>query len=47
MFFGMAIKRWHMSTGLPCKITVVTPVRAYAMTGRTEAPADSEAYLEV
>lgn len=29
------------------KITVVSPVRTYAMTGREEAPADSNKYFEV
>lgn len=29
------------------KITVVTPVRSYTMMNRTEAPADSNEYLEV
>lgn len=29
------------------KITVVTPVRTYTMTGREEAPADSNTYFEV
>lgn len=29
------------------KITVAAPIRNYAMTERTEAPADSDAYLEV
>ena len=28
-------------------ITVVTPLRTYTMTGRTEAPADSNRFLEV
>lgn len=29
------------------KITVAAPIRNYAMTERTEASADSDAYLEV
>ncbi|WP_455616583.1 Ada metal-binding domain-containing protein [Eisenbergiella sp.] len=30
-----------------CEVTVVTPVRTYTMTGRTEAPADSNKCWEV
>ena len=29
------------------KITVVTPIRIYTMTDRTQAPADSNEYWEV
>lgn len=37
----------RMSDFADYKITAVTPVRAYTMTNREEAPADSNKYLEV
>lgn len=37
----------RMSDFTDYKITAVTPVRAYTMTNREEAPADSNKYLEV
>lgn len=43
----MAQKHGRMNDFADYKITVVTPVRSYTMTDRTEAPADSNAYLEV
>lgn len=43
----MAQKHGRMNDFADYKITVVTPVRSYTMTDRTEAPADSDAYLEV
>lgn len=43
----MAQKHGRMNDFADYKITVVTPVRTYTMTDRTEAPADSDEYLEV
>ncbi len=43
----MAQKHGRMNDFADYKITVVTPVRTYTMTDRTEAPADSNKYWEV
>lgn len=43
----MAQRHGRMNDFADYKITVVTPVRTYTMTGRIEAPADSNKYLEV
>ena len=43
----MAQKHGRMNDFADYKITVVTPVRSYTMTDRTEAPADSNVYLEM
>ncbi|HIU10093.1 MAG TPA: antibiotic biosynthesis monooxygenase [Candidatus Avidehalobacter gallistercoris] len=43
----MAQKHGRMNDFADYKITVATPVRTYTMTDRTEAPADSDEYLEV
>ena len=43
----MAQKHGRMNDFADYKITVVTPVRSYTMTDRTEAPADSNEYLEM
>ena len=43
----MAQKHGRMNDFADYKITVVTPIRTYTMTDRTEAPADSDEYLEV
>lgn len=43
----MAQKHGRMNDFADYKITVVTPVRSYTMMNRTEAPADSNEYLEV
>ena len=43
----MAQEHGRMNDFADYKITVVTPVRSYTMMNRTEAPADSNEYLEV
>lgn len=43
----MAQSHGRMNDFADYKITVVTPVRTYTMTDRTEAPIDSNEYLEV
>lgn len=43
----MAQKHGRMNDFADYKITVVTPVRTYTMTDRTQAPADSNEYWEV
>lgn len=43
----MAQNHGRMNDFADYKITVVTPVRTYTMTDRTEAPADSNEYWEV
>lgn len=43
----IAQKNGRMNDFADYKITVVTPVRTYTMTDRTEAPADSNKYWEV
>ena len=43
----MAQKHGRMNDFADYKITVVTPVRTYTMTDRTQAPADSNKCLEV
>ena len=43
----MTQKDCRMNDIADCKITVVTPVRTYTMTGRAEAPADSNKCWEV
>lgn len=43
----MAQKHGRMNDFADYKITVVTPVRTYTMTDRTEAPADTNKYWEV
>lgn len=43
----MAQKHGRMNDFADYKITVVTPVRTYTMTDRTEAPADSNEFWEV
>ena len=43
----MAQKHGRMNDFADYKITVVTPIRTYTMTDRTQAPADSNEYWEV
>uniref|UniRef100_UPI0022E8DE62 antibiotic biosynthesis monooxygenase family protein n=2 Tax=Lachnospirales TaxID=3085636 RepID=UPI0022E8DE62 len=43
----MCQKHGRMEDFADYTITVVTPLRTYTMTGRTEAPADSNRFLEV
>ena len=43
----LAQKHGRMDDFADYRITVATPVRTYTMTGRTEAPADSNEYGEV
>lgn len=43
----MAQKNGRINDFADYKITVVTPIRTYTMTDRTEAPADSNKYWEV
>lgn len=40
-------KNGRMNDFADYRITVVTPIRTYTMTDRTEAPADSDKYWEV
>ena len=43
----MAQRHGRMNDFADYKITIVTPVRTYTMTDRTEAPADSNEFWEV
>ncbi len=47
VLFEVTVKNGRMNDFADYKITVVTPVRSYTMMNRTEAPADSNEYLEV